>query len=532
MRYRNEPLVTPLAAQAWIAVLVIILGLAGGVRVAAEPIDRIVAIVDDDVVMQSEFDRFKERILQQMSQREGQMPPEDIINRQVLERLVMAKIQLQYAKRAGVTVDDDTLNKAVASVAAQNKLSLEQFREVLAKEGYDYAQYREDIRNEITLARLKQREVDNRVTVSDREVDSYLQNPRNQGTAGDTEYRISHILIATPEGATPDQIAAAQREAEEVREQIRNGADFAKLAAEHSDSQQALEGGDVGWRKAGEVPSVMADALRNMKAGEVSEVMRGPSGFHIIKLADVRTKDSHMVTQTHARHILVKTSEAVSQDDARRKLEQLKTRLDGGDDFAALARSHSEDRGSAANGGDLGWINPGEMDPDFENAMKALEPNQISEPFQTQFGWHIVQVLERREHDDSAEAQRAKARETIRQRKIEEELQAWMRRLRDEAYVEYRMPGVAVTRVEEPGKAATEPASPAATEEPSAEATPASPAATEEPAAETAPASPAAAEEPATETAPAASDAQQIPATEPAGSEEGSPYVVGDPGAP
>lgn len=502
MLYRNDPLVTSLAMKALIATLAMTLGLAGGARVAAEPIDRIVAIVDDDVVMQSEFDRFKERILQQMGQRGGQMPPEDIVNRQVLERLVMAKIQLQYAKRAGVNVDDDTLNKAVTSVAAQNKLSLEQFREVLAKEGYDYGQYREDIRNEITLARLKQREVDNRVTVSDREIDSYLQNPRNQGTAGDTEYRISHILIATPEGATPDQIAAAQREAEEVHEQVRNGADFAKLAAEHSDSQQALEGGDVGWRKAGEVPSVMADALRNMKVGEVSAVMRGPSGFHIIKLADMRTMESHMVTQTHARHILIKTGEAVSQEDARRKLEQLKARLDGGDDFATLARSNSEDRGSAANGGDLGWINPGEMDPDFENAMNALEPDQISEPFQTQFGWHIVQVLERREHDDSTEAQRAKAREAIRQRKIEEEMQAWMRRLRDEAYVEYRMPGVAVTQAAEPGDAATVPASPEA------------------------------AERPAADTAPASSDAREVPATEPAGSEEESPYVVDEPGAP
>ncbi len=507
MRYRNQPLVLPHAVRAGIAMLAMALGLASGMRVAAEPIDRIVAIVDDDVVMQSEFDRFKERILQQMSQRGGQMPPEDIVNRQVLERLVMTKIQLQYAKRAGVSVDDDTLNKAVASVAAQNKLSLEQFREVLAKEGYDYAQYREDIRNEITLARLKQREVDNRVTVSDREIDSYLQNPRNQGTAGDTEYRISHILIATPEGATPDEIAAAQREAEEVLERIRGGADFAELAAKHSDSQQALEGGDVGWRKAGEVPSVMADALRTMKAGDVSEVMRGPSGFHIVKLADVRTTESHLVTQTHARHILIRTGEAVSQDDARRKLEQLKVRLDGGDDFATLARSHSEDRGSAANGGDLGWVNPGEMDPDFESAMNALEPNQISEPFQTQFGWHIVQVLERREYDDSAEAQRAKAREAIRQRKTEEELQAWMRRLRDEAYVEYRMPGVAVTRAEEPEESDAAPESPEATEG----------SATEESAAEVPPASPGAPEEPAAEAD---------------GGEEESPYAVGDPGAP
>jgi peptidyl-prolyl cis-trans isomerase SurA len=514
MQYREKFLNQPVAMHARATLVVLMLSLAGTVRVAAEPIDRIVAIVDDDVVMQSEFDRFRTRILQQMGQRGGELPPEDIVNRQVLERLVMTKIQLQYAKRAGVTIDDDTLNKAVASVAAQNKLSLEQFREVLAKEGYDYAQYREDIRNEITLARLKQREVDNRITVSDREVDSYLQNPRNQGTAGDTEYRISHILIATPEGATPDQITAAQQEADKVSEELANGADFATLATEHSDSQQALEGGDVGWRKAGEVPTVMADALRTMKPGEISPVMRGPSGFHIIKLVDVRAQESHLVTQTHARHILIKASEAVSQDEARRKLEQLKTRLDGGDDFGALARSHSEDRGSAANGGDLGWVNPGEMDPDFESAMNALQPNQTSEPFQTQFGWHIVQVLERREHDDSTEAQRTKAREAIRQRKTEEELQAWMRRLRDEAYVEYRMPGVAVTRVEEPAEATT--AADTATAEP-------------EGAGET---SDTAAPEEASDTSDTASAVPEEPAVEGTDSEDDSPYVVDNPDAP
>jgi parvulin-like peptidyl-prolyl isomerase len=242
--------------------------------------------------------------------------------------------------------------------------------------------------------------------------------------------------------------------------------------------------------------------------------MRGPSGFHIIKLVDVRAQESHLVTQTHARHILIKTSEAVSQEEARRKLEQLKTRLDGGDDFGALARSHSEDRGSAANGGDLGWVNPGEMDPDFESAMNALQPNQTSEPFQTQFGWHIVQVLERREHDDSAEAQRTKAREAIRQRKTEEESQAWMRRLRDEAYVEYRMPGVAVTRVEEPAEATT--AADTATAQP-------------EGAGET---SDTAAPEEASDTSDTASAVPEEPAVEGTDSEDDSPYVVDNPDAP
>lgn len=417
-----------------------------GAAARAEPIDRIVAIVDDDVIMQSEFNRFRTRIEQQLAARGGESLPQDVIDRQVLERLVMSKIQLQFARRAGVSVDDDTLNKAVASIAAQNKVSIDDFRNVLAKEGYDYAQFREDIRDEITIGRLKQREVDNRISVSEREIESFLQNPANQGSAGEEEFRLSHILIGTPEGASPEQIAAAQKKADALLAELRAGADFAKVAASSSDAREALDGGDLGWRKAGEMPGMLGEALRGMNAGDISEVMRGPNGFHIIKLADKRSSSGDStVTQTKARHILIKTSEGVSSEEARAKLEKLKARLDGGDDFAELARSHSDDRGSAAAGGDLGWTNPGQMDPDFERAMDSLQPNQISEPFQTQFGWHIVQVLDRREHNDGTEAARAKARDAIRQRKTEEEYQAWMRRLRDEAYVEYRMPGVAVT---------------------------------------------------------------------------------------
>ncbi|MGQ0658735.1 MAG: peptidylprolyl isomerase [Chromatiales bacterium] len=423
---------------------------------AAEPIDRIVAVVDDDVLMQSEFDRFKERISQQLAQRGTELPPSEIFERQVLERLIMQKIQLQAARRAGVTVDDDTLNKAIANIAAQNRMTLAQFRGALENEGLDFGRFRDDIREEIMVVRLKQREVDNRITVSDREIDNYLQNPQNQGAAGENEYRLSHILVATPEGATPEQIAAAQEKAEQTLADLRVGVDFHKTAVAVSDGQQALDGGDVGWRTAGQVPALFADALRNMKVGDISDIIRGPNGFHIIKLTDARTQEAHIVTQTHARHILVKASEVVSQEDVRGKLEQLKTRIEGGDDFAQLARSHSEDRATASKGGDLGWVSPGELDPDFERAAGGLLPNQVSEPFQSQFGWHIVQVLERREHDDSAEAMRGRARDAIRQRKMEEETQAWSRRLRDEAYVEYRLPGVAVSARESGSKGEAE----------------------------------------------------------------------------
>lgn len=412
---------------------------------AAEPIDRIIAIVDDDVVMQSEFDRFRERIVAQLAQRETELPAPEVFNRQILERLIVQRIQLQVARRAGVTVDDDTLNKAVDNVASQNRMSLAQFRAALETEGIDFGRFREDLREEITVVRLKQREVDNRVNVSDREIDNYLQNQQNQGAEGGNEYRISHILISTPEGATPEQIAAAEEKAGKTLAELRAGADFHQTAAAVSDGQQALEGGDVGWRAAGQAPSLFAEALRSMQIGDVSEPIRGPNGFHIIKLTDARTQEAHVITQTQARHLLLKTSEVVSQEDVRRKLEQLKARIDGGEEFAALARAHSEDRGTAANGGDLGWVSPGDLDPVFEQVMGTLKAAEVSEPFQTQFGWHLVQVLDRRQHDDSNEAARGRAREAIRQRKTEEETQNWIRRLRDEAYVEYRLPGVAVS---------------------------------------------------------------------------------------
>lgn len=406
---------------------------------AAEALDRIVAVVDEEVIMQSELDRHRDRVVRQLSEQGTELPPASVFEKQVLERLVMMKLQLQFAKRTGVSVDDDTLNKTIGGVAAQNKLTLEQFRKVLAKEGYDYNRFREDIREEITVARLRQREVGNRIVVTDREVDNFLANQQEQ--TGENEYHLAHILIATPEGASPETIEAARAEAEKVLEDLRGGADFRKTAVAVSDGQQALDGGDLGWRKEGQIPSLFAEAVRQMKKGDLSDLIRNAGGFHIIMLLDARTKEAHIVTQTHARHILIKPSELISRKDAKEKLEQLKLRIEGGDDFAELARSHSEDRGSAANGGDLGWVSPGDMIPEFEHVMDALKPAEISDPFESQFGWHIVQVLERREHDDTEETKRTRAREVIRDRKTEEEMQSWLRRLRDEAYVEYRLEG-------------------------------------------------------------------------------------------
>jgi peptidyl-prolyl cis-trans isomerase SurA len=407
---------------------------------AAEPLDEIVAVVDDEAVMRSELDHYSARIMQQLQGKNAELPPQAVMEKQILDRLIVMKLQLQLARRSGVTVDDDALNRAIGGIAAQNKMSMEDFRKTLEKEGYSFSRFREDIRDEITISRLKQREVDNRIAVSEREVDNYLANKSNQADKSEYEFHLAHILIATPEGASPEQIAVAKAKADKVLGELRAGADFGKTAIGESNGQQALDGGDLGWRKAAQIPSVLLQAATHLKPGETSDLLRGPSGFHIIKLLDTRTTDAaHMITQTHARHILIKPSEIVSQKDAMEKLAQLRARIVGGDDFGELARSHSDDRGTAAKGGDLGWTNPGDLVPEFEAAMNNLKDGQISEPFETQYGLHIVQMIERRQHDDTEEAKRAQAREAILRRKIEEETQAWVRRLHDEAYIEYRL---------------------------------------------------------------------------------------------
>jgi len=407
---------------------------------AGEPLDGIVAIVNDDVVMASELSRHMERVKLELRERKMELPPPEILQKQVLERVILLKIQMQLAQQTGIQVDDDTLNRAISNIAAQNKVSLEQFRAVLEQEGYDFDRFREDIRNEIIVARLRQKQVDNLIHVTDREVDSYLATQNKQGGL-DTEYNLAHILIATPEGASSEDIAETREQAEEVLNKLRAGADFKQMAASISGDPRAFEGGELGWRKAGELPPPFAEAAAALKEGGISNLIRSPSGFHIIKVLGVRSNDSIVVRQTHARHILIKPDELTTPEQAQERLLKLKTRIEGGENFAELARSHSVDKSSAAKGGDLGWVNPGDTVPKFEEVMNGLKPGEISQPFESDFGWHIVQVLERRDHDSTEEALRSKAREAIRQRKLEEERQAWLRRLRDEAYVEYRMDG-------------------------------------------------------------------------------------------
>ena len=408
------------------------------VRAAAMDLDGIVAIVNDDVIMRTELEDRMRTVEGQLQQQGTAMPPRAVLERQVLDRLILTKLQTQMASHTGIRVDDETLNRTISNIAAENKVSLEQFRNILEEDGYSYQRFREEIRDEILITRLRQRQVDNRVFVTDREIDNFLANQQQQGE-GEIEYHLRHILVSVPESPSAKELADAQARAEKVLKDLQGGADFAQLAASYSQGQQALEGGDLGWLKAGQIPSLFAGIVTHMGPGEISELVRSPSGFHIVKLEGTRDTQTHVVTQTHARHILIRPDEVVTEDDARRRLEQLVIRIRGGDDFAELAKGNSNDTVSAAKGGDLGWVSPGDLVPAFEQVMETLQPGQVSEPFETEFGWHIVQVLERREHDDTEQLRRSRAREAIRKRKLEEARDIWLREMRDEAYVEYRL---------------------------------------------------------------------------------------------
>lgn len=402
-----------------------------------EELNRIVAVVDEEAITSLELEKRLQAILAQLRQNGTPAPPRDILQRQVLERLIIERLQLTLAADRGVRVDDETLNQVIGRIAAQNKLTLPQFRETLERDGVAYADFREEIRGEIIMNNLRAREVESRVEVTQQEVDEFLTRQAGNGNL-ETEYHLGHILIAVPEGAGPEQVQAARARAQQVLDELRGGADFRQLAIAHSSGQQALQGGDLGWRKGGQLPTLFADNVLRLAPGEVSEPLRSSSGFHIIKLLDKRGEQRQFVTQTHARHILVRSNELVSDFDAGNKLSRLRERILQGEDFAALARANSEDPGSGAKGGDLGWANPGTFVGPFEQAMNGLKAGEISEPFRSQFGWHIVQVMERRQHDSTEELKRSRAFEAIRQRKIEEDTQDWLRRLRDEAYVEYK----------------------------------------------------------------------------------------------
>lgn len=416
------PLLAPLMALALLAP-----------PAAAETLEQIVAVVNDEVVLASELEREMRTVRQQLQQRNIRAPSREVLEEQVLDRLITQRLQLQMAQRTRIRVDDVTLNRALQDIASRNNLSLEQFRDVLERDGIEYAAFREDIRDEITISRLQQRQVQQQVQVTDEEVENHLDNLRARG-ALDEEYRLRHILVAVPEAASPDEVAQARQKAGSLRRQlVEEGADFARLAASESDGQNALEGGDLGWRRGGRLPDAFTDALRDLEAGGISEVVRSPSGFHLLRLEDRRTTGGEAEVQTRARHILL------AGENARSRLQRLRSRLEDGADFAELAREHSEDPGSAERGGDLGWVGSGALVSEFENVMDGLNPGQVSQPFETQFGWHIVRVEDRRQQAAGLESRRNEARQLIRQRKSEETIDRWLRQLRAEAYIERRL---------------------------------------------------------------------------------------------
>jgi peptidyl-prolyl cis-trans isomerase SurA len=401
-------------------------------------VDRVIAIVNDEAITQHDMDEAKRTVLQQMKQQKVEPPAPDVLDRQVLERLITERSLLQFAKETGLRVDDTQIERTIQRIAQDNKLSPEEFKKALAQENITYAKYRDDIRSELTVQRLREREVDSRLTVSDAEVDHYLATLKAQ-TSGDSEYQLAHILVLVPEQASADQIEAKRRRAEEALKALKNGSEFGQVAAGFSDANDALRGGNLGWRAGARLPTVFAEQVRTMKPGEVSPVLRSASGFHIVKLIDKRGRnETTVVDQTHARHILIRVNELTSESDAKAKIDRLKDRLDSGAKFEDIAKLNSED-GSAAKGGDLGWLNPGDTVAEFQEAMNRLAINQISAPVRSPFGWHIIQVLERRKQDVTAERERADAQLAIRQRKADEAFQAWVRELRDRAYVEIRL---------------------------------------------------------------------------------------------
>ena len=407
---------------------------------AGVELDRVVAVVNDDIISRSELDARLGRVREQLRQSGTAPPPPDALRRQVLERLILRRLQLQIARNSGMRVDDESLNRTILRIAEQNELTLREFRDAVERDGHDFARFREEIREDILIAEVRRRRVENQINISQRDIDDYISMMESRGTDADRHrYRIGHILIAVPDGASSEEIDEARGRAERVLEELRAGADFANMAVTHSDGQKALEGGDLGWRLASDLPTMLADAVLRLETGDVSEPVRSASGFHLVKLVDRQGSQRQMIRQTLARHILITLDALTDNAEARRQLGVLRERIVNGEDFGELARTHSDDPGSASRGGELGWIDPGNTVPVFERTMDSLAPGAISEPFRSQFGWHLVQVLERRDRDATETSRRAEARRRLRSRKIEENTQAWLRRVRGEAYVEYRL---------------------------------------------------------------------------------------------
>jgi len=401
-------------------------------------VDRIVAVVNDEAITSSALETRIEQIRRQFARRGDRLPPDDILRRQVLEQLVAESAQVQRAQQAGVRINDVELDRAIERIADSNGMSMSQFRGALENDNIPWDGFRENIRREMLIARLREGAVESRVSVTDAEIDNFLKN--NPDVASETEYRVAHILLRAPEAASPEQLQALAAKAEQARQRAVSGEDFAALVAEVSNAPDALQGGDMGWRAPSAMPGLFAQAARDMAPGDVSPVLRSAAGFHVMKLLDKRGAESaeSIVEQTRVSHILIKTTELVSDDDARKRLETLRTRVLSGESFEDLARANSDDL-SAAKGGDIGWVYPGDTVPEFQRTMDTLAPGELSQPVKSPFGWHLIRVDERRKEDVSDKRKRAVARNTLKQRKIEDATEDWLRQLISSAFVQYRL---------------------------------------------------------------------------------------------
>jgi peptidyl-prolyl cis-trans isomerase SurA len=401
-------------------------------------LNSIVAVVNNDIIVRSELDKTVEQVLKSLKEKGTTLPPGNVLEKQVLEKIILERLQLQLGETTGIKIDDNTLNSELQKLAKRNSMTLTEFREVIEKDGYDYRDFREDIRKELILAQLRMQMVGRRIKVTDQEVDNLLAN-LSAGNQGNATYRLAHILVALPEAANPDEIQAAEAKAAGILERLNADEDFAGIAIAESDGQSALEGGELGWRSIGQLPTMFVEPVQTMAAGELSGLIRSPGGFHIIKLLEMKGGERYIIQQTRARHILIKPDAIHSDEECRVRIEMLAARIQGGDDFATIARASSQDTVSAARGGDLGWISLGDMVPEFETAMNATTTGGLSPVFKSRFGWHVLQVTDHRDYDNTDEFKRSRARQLIRKRKTDEQLFLWLRRLRDEAYIDYRL---------------------------------------------------------------------------------------------
>jgi len=407
-------------------------------RVPITDIDRIVAVVNNNVITRSELDERLAQTKQQLATKQIQPPPEDVLRRQLLERMVLEDIQLQLALQTGIRVTEADVERAIASIAGRNNMSASQLFETVRQQGFDQSAYRDQIRKQITIQQLIDREITSRVVVSEGEVASYLESNRSAKSES-VEYDLSHIFVSLAESATTEQVANAKQRAEEIRQRVLGGEDFARAAVTYSQGPNALTGGALGWKNAGQLPELFVTAVAKLEPGTVTDVLRGPNGFHILKLNDRRSSSAGEapIRQTHVRHILLKPSEIQSESETNERLMELRRRINSGEDFATLAKTYSEDAISAANGGDLGWVSPSQLVPAFEQAMDGLDINRVSEPVKSPFGLHLIQVLGRRDQASGGERELAAARRQLHERKADDRFEQWLRQLRDEAYVEY-----------------------------------------------------------------------------------------------